>query len=133
MLWSYCRSAILFDFNFFFFLNVAIDNVKYQIDSMGSGETASDGPVLEEFIPLKPSLSSSDEESAHDLKKGSEKKADWLQSVQLWNQEPDASPPPPPVVKNHSLPSSFKAYLQSVQLCKILNLQSVVHLNYHII
>ncbi|XP_078177409.1 transcription factor NIGT1-like [Carex rostrata] len=74
-----------------------IENVKYQIDSMGSGETASDGPVLEEFIPLKPSLSSSDEESAHDLKKGSEKKADWLQSVQLWNQEPDASPPALPV------------------------------------
>ncbi|KAJ1690723.1 hypothetical protein LUZ63_014878 [Rhynchospora breviuscula] len=81
----------------------AIENVKNQMESMVSEETASDGPVLEEFIPLKPSLSSSsDEESAHEEVKKcarmeiSEKKADWLQSVQLWNQHPDPSPPPPP-------------------------------------
>jgi hypothetical protein len=78
--------------------------VKNQIDNMVSQETTSDGPVLEEFIPLKPSLSSSEEESAPEAKKSasseiSEKKADWLQSVQLWNQHPDSSLPPPPVVK----------------------------------
>jgi hypothetical protein len=89
------------DFNLF---NVAIENMKNQIDNMASQETTSDGPVLEEFIPLKPSLSSSEEESAHEVKKGanmeiSEKKADWLQSVQLWNQDPDSSFPPSPVVK----------------------------------
>lgn len=76
--------------------------MKNQIENMVSEESASDGPVLEEFIPLKPSLSSSEEESAREVKKGvnldkSEKKADWLQSVQLWNQEPDPSPPPPAV------------------------------------
>ncbi|KAJ4770291.1 Myb family transcription factor-like [Rhynchospora pubera] len=83
----------------------AIENVKNQMESMVSEETASDGPVLEEFIPLKPSLSSSSgEESAHEVKKCasmemSEKKADWLQSVQLWNQHPDPSPPPLPSVE----------------------------------
>lgn len=91
-------------------VNVAIENVKNQIENMASEETTSDGPVLEEFISLKPCLSSSsEEESAHDeVKKGvsmeiSEKKTDWLQSVQLWNQDPDSSLPPPPVVKDHSL------------------------------
>lgn len=57
-----------------------------------------DGPVLEEFIPLKPSLSStSEEESAlHESKKresSCDRKPDWLQSVQLWNQHPDLTFP----------------------------------------
>ncbi|KAJ3692361.1 hypothetical protein LUZ60_012711 [Juncus effusus] len=80
-----------------------IENVRSQIESMASEEeTVSDGPVLEEFIPLKPSLSSTSDEdqSAHEVKKDvnlverSEMKTDWMQSVQLWNQAPDPSPPP---------------------------------------
>nr|CAB3449635.1 unnamed protein product [Digitaria exilis] len=91
---------------------------KSQMDSVGSEEeTASDdhggGPMLEEFMPLKPSLSlSSSEEhdsTTHDaagLGKKEEDAAetpgswrsqateakrvtppDWLQSIQLWSQE----------------------------------------------
>ncbi|XP_072985356.1 transcription factor NIGT1-like [Typha latifolia] len=69
-----------------------IESVRQQIESE---ETVSDGPVLEEFIPLKPSLSSSEEGCAHEATKRSEepkKKPDWLQSVQLWNQYPDPGP-----------------------------------------
>ncbi|KAF8752715.1 hypothetical protein HU200_011900 [Digitaria exilis] len=96
-----------------------IEGMKSQMDSVGGSEeeTASDdhggGPVLEEFMPLKPSLSLSSEEleSAHDAAEpnGIEKKEeaaetpgswrsqateakrvtppDWLQSIQLWSQE----------------------------------------------
>jgi hypothetical protein len=83
-------------------VRAAIERVKSQLDGVGSEETVSDhGPVLEEFMPLKPSLSlsSSDEhDSARDASAGvgekveaaEAKKAtpDWLQSVQLWSQEP---------------------------------------------
>lgn len=51
-------------------------------------EASSEGqPILEEFIPLKPSSSTEEEKSkeAHD-KAG--KKTDWLRSVPLWNQDP---------------------------------------------
>ena len=82
-----------------------------------SEETVSDrggGPVLEEFIPLKPSLSlsCSEEDSTHaaaatasaagkdeaDRRRPTTpetKKAmpDWLQSVQLWSQQPQQSSP----------------------------------------
>lgn len=93
----------------------AIEGMKSQMDAVvGSEETVSDhGPVLEEFIPLKPSLSlcSSEEESTHAVapvnspKKDESERArpptpetkkampDWLQSVQLWSQEPQQSCP----------------------------------------
>lgn len=66
-----------------------------------SEQTSTDGPVLEEFIPLKRSSSSDeDEHQSHNTKrkdrvevknndKASSKKSDWLRSVQLWNQTPD--------------------------------------------
>ncbi|CAI9096275.1 OLC1v1032376C1 [Oldenlandia corymbosa var. corymbosa] len=68
-----------------------------------SEQTSTEGPVLEEFIPLKRTLSSDDdeedEEQSHKAKKSntsngnekasSNKKSDWLRSVQLWNQTPD--------------------------------------------
>uniref|UniRef100_J3LCC8 HTH myb-type domain-containing protein n=1 Tax=Oryza brachyantha TaxID=4533 RepID=J3LCC8_ORYBR len=92
-----------------------IEGMRSQMDGVGSEETVSDHgppPVLEEFIPLKPSLSlsSSEEESNHAAsdKAGKEEGAqtserhsspqtlpeakrvtpDWLQSVQLWSQQP---------------------------------------------
>ncbi|CAI9756095.1 unnamed protein product [Fraxinus pennsylvanica] len=65
-----------------------------------SEQTSTEGPVLEEFIPIK--RNSDDEErqskkpkdntSVKDSINGSEKsskKSDWLRSVQLWNQTPD--------------------------------------------
>ncbi|XP_042431228.1 transcription factor NIGT1-like isoform X3 [Zingiber officinale] len=67
-----------------------------------------DRPVLEEFIPLKPSSSSSSKERFTDAQKstpppatGSSEKLDWLKSVQLWNQsaETEVEPPPPPPMK----------------------------------
>ncbi|GJM91053.1 hypothetical protein PR202_ga07388 [Eleusine coracana subsp. coracana] len=84
-----------------------IERMRSQMDGVGSEETVSDhGPVLEEFMPLKPSLSLSSSEE-HDSARGdangvvgkkeeaadapeTNKKAlpDWLQSVQLWSQEP---------------------------------------------
>ncbi|XP_022882001.1 transcription factor HHO3-like [Olea europaea var. sylvestris] len=61
-----------------------------------SEQTSTEGPVLEEFIPIK---RDTDDEEQHYKKpknytnvNGSEKsskKSDWLRSVQLWNQTPD--------------------------------------------
>ncbi|KAF5751942.1 transcription factor GLK2 [Tripterygium wilfordii] len=59
--------------------------------------TSSNGPVLEEFIPIKRASSSSvndDEEQSRNEGKSStsdKKKSDWLRSVQLWSQSPDPS------------------------------------------
>lgn len=91
-------------------------------DDVGCEETVTDhGPVLEEFMPLKPSLSLSsseeregarDDATATDADGGVGKKAgaetqddgrlpppeankamsDWLQSVQLWTQKPQQHP-----------------------------------------
>ncbi|KAL5208897.1 hypothetical protein ABZP36_033332 [Zizania latifolia] len=104
-----------------------IEGMRSQMDGAGSEETVSDQgppPVLEEFIPLKPSLSlsSSEEESTHaaaEAKAGNKEEAetpekhssppaaaaakkatpDWLQYVQLWSQQPQqpsSSPSPTP-------------------------------------
>ncbi|OVA05027.1 SANT/Myb domain [Macleaya cordata] len=61
-------------------------------------QTLSDhGPVLEQFLPLKRSNSSfqEEEEEVQQSKRIGEnlgKKVDWLKSVQLWNQNPDPVP-----------------------------------------
>ncbi|KAK1280370.1 Protein PHR1-LIKE 1 [Acorus gramineus] len=54
-------------------------------------ETSSEGPVLEEFIPIKRGTSSETEEEEEVVveKKRSDRKHDWLRSVQLWNPDPD--------------------------------------------
>ncbi|CAK7326527.1 unnamed protein product [Dovyalis caffra] len=73
-------------------------------------QTSSEGPVLEEFIPIKRTHSSSDDENDNENDDHQEqqsqntnnrnksnssnnndhkKKSDWLRSVQLWNQSPD--------------------------------------------
>lgn len=76
-----------------------------------SEQTSTDGPVLEEFMPIKRALSSDDDEQQsrkpkksnisnngndndnksnnNNDKAASSKKSDWLRSVQLWNQTPD--------------------------------------------
>ncbi|CAL9762661.1 unnamed protein product [Musa acuminata subsp. burmannicoides] len=69
----------------------AIECVREQ---MGDDESVNDAPVLEEFIPLKPSLASTSSEGTSEAKKaamvgGLETKPDWLRSVQLWDQQPD--------------------------------------------
>ncbi|KAK1380931.1 myb family transcription factor EFM [Heracleum sosnowskyi] len=46
-------------------------------------QTSSEGPVLEEFMPIK-RVAPSKEDEQHS------KKSDWLKSVQLWNQTPDS-------------------------------------------
>ncbi|KAK7279562.1 hypothetical protein RJT34_24615 [Clitoria ternatea] len=68
-----------------------------------SEQTTSEGPVLEEFIPIKkrastPYCDEDDEDEQHSHKqkvskdnKNSDKwKSDWLRSVQLWNPDPPA-------------------------------------------
>ncbi|KAJ8493566.1 hypothetical protein OPV22_015287 [Ensete ventricosum] len=78
----------------------AIESVRQQ---MSDGERVNNGPVLEEFIPLKPSFKSpsSGAVAAAAAAIGSDRKPDWLRSVQLWNQEPDTSlkvePPKKPI------------------------------------
>lgn len=74
-----------------------------------SEQTTSDGPVLEEFIPLKRSNSPDDDDYELESDKSqinsdlnnnhenSGKKSDWLRSVQLWNQTPD----PPTTQEDH--------------------------------
>ncbi|XP_021754557.1 transcription factor HHO3-like [Chenopodium quinoa] len=79
-----------------------------------SEQTTSDGPILEEFMPLKRS-NSTDDDDEDELESGkpqinninlnnnnnnnekSGKKSDWLRSVQLWNQTPD----PPTTQEDH--------------------------------
>ncbi|BAF08616.1 transcription factor NIGT1 [Oryza sativa Japonica Group] len=109
-----------------------IEGMRSQMDAAGSEETVSDQgppPVLEEFIPLKPSLSlsSSEEESTHAdaAKSGKKEEAetserhssppppppeakkvtpDWLQSVQLWSQEEPQQPSSPSPTPTKDLP-----------------------------
>lgn len=73
-----------------------------------SEQTSSDGPILEEFIPIKRSSSHDDNDNDNDdrhsnkptttnnnrekEKNSDKKKSDWLRSVQLWNQSPDPQP-----------------------------------------
>ncbi|GMH15216.1 hypothetical protein Nepgr_017057 [Nepenthes gracilis] len=63
--------------------------------------TTSDGPIFEEFIPTKRSSSIDEDDELESQKPKisktlnndkSGKKSDWLRSVQLWNQNPDAPP-----------------------------------------
>ncbi|CAK9176219.1 unnamed protein product [Ilex paraguariensis] len=70
-----------------------------------SEQTSSEGPVMEEFIPMRRPSSSDDDEQISKKSKNnscenhnnrdsknndkSSKKSDWLRSVQLWNQTPD--------------------------------------------
>ncbi|KAG5068633.1 hypothetical protein AAZX31_01G079500 [Glycine max] len=72
-----------------------------------SEQTSTDGPVFEEFIPLKKRASQDsveeedeDEEHFHKHKKTAtdKKKSDWLRSVQLWN------PNPPPTKEDVVVP-----------------------------
>ncbi|KAF7006880.1 hypothetical protein CFC21_021878 [Triticum aestivum] len=93
-------------------MSAAIEGMKSQMGGAASEETVSDhdGPVLEEFIPLKPSLSlssSDDETSTHAAAPVSNAKAetppptpetkkampDWLQSAQLstWSEPQQSS------------------------------------------
>ncbi|KAA8532737.1 hypothetical protein F0562_032770 [Nyssa sinensis] len=81
----------------------AIDASRKQLSGttteyfVGQSEcTSSDGPVLEEFMPIKKTPSPEDEQQSHKPKNNSSKnndklskKSDWLRSVQLWNQTPD--------------------------------------------
>ncbi|RWW04428.1 hypothetical protein GW17_00032348 [Ensete ventricosum] len=77
----------------------AIESVRHRA---GAEEGVNEGPVLEEFIPLKPSPTStlSDEERGEARKSaaaiGWDRKPEWLRSVQLWNQEPDTDLKVPP-------------------------------------
>ncbi|XP_030471829.1 transcription factor HHO3-like [Syzygium oleosum] len=102
----------------------AIERCKQQLSVQGqssecnSEQTSMDGPVLEEFIPLKGSYSGDDDgddaceeddgdgdgdgnvdvhHSSRGDKSGDDddntmKKSDWLRSVQLWNPNPDPIP-----------------------------------------
>ncbi|EHA8591586.1 Transcription factor HHO2 [Cocos nucifera] len=84
----------------------AIESIRMQMGS--SEETVTDEPVLEEFISLKPTSSSIEEEKGGSMEinqERSDKKPDWLRSVQLWNQDPDpslpkAEPPRKPIAVN---------------------------------
>ncbi|WOK93385.1 hypothetical protein Cni_G02082 [Canna indica] len=77
----------------------AIESVRQQIDDHPMLRD-DDRPVLEEFIPLKPTSTSLEERtiSIKEAKKssseaaGTNKKLDWLHCVQLWNQ--DSKEPP---------------------------------------
>ncbi|KAL3501663.1 hypothetical protein ACH5RR_036112 [Cinchona calisaya] len=84
----------------------ALTEYNFNGQSECSEQTSTDeGPVLEEFIPIKRALSYDDddeEQQSHKSKKSNtnnnngnnkaaaaSKKSDWLRSVQLWNQTPD--------------------------------------------
>ncbi|XP_030548784.1 transcription factor HHO2-like [Rhodamnia argentea] len=102
-------------------VNQAIESCRQQLSgttteymqggqSQCSEQTSTDGPVLEEFIPIKRVCSASDEEEeeeedddddddeqhSHKNPKSDhatdKKKSDWLRSAQLWNQTAPAPP-----------------------------------------
>lgn len=62
--------------------------------------TSTDGPVLEEFIPIKKRISPYSEQQSHEQHSpkhqkitkdnNDKKKSDWLRSVQLWNPHPQS-------------------------------------------
>lgn len=95
----FCSMFVLFDFCGFFFS--AIDSCRQQLSGVStasSEHTSSDGPVLEEFIPIKKVSAKSNSENEEDEQSKPEKievgRLDWLKSAQLWNQSPD-----PPVTE----------------------------------
>ncbi|CAI9775164.1 unnamed protein product [Fraxinus pennsylvanica] len=63
----------------------------YNVISECSEKTSSEGPVLEEFIPIKKTLFTSvdDEQELKSYNDNVSKKSDWLRSVKLWNPTPD--------------------------------------------
>ncbi|KAI4339441.1 hypothetical protein MLD38_024386 [Melastoma candidum] len=104
-------------------VNTAIENYRQQLSrttttdflhgghSKCSEQTSTQGPVLEEFIPIKRPCSGSDDNDDDDddaeidsgrqssevngtlSSNDNKKKSDWLRSAQLWNQTtPDPSP-----------------------------------------
>lgn len=96
-------------------VNQAIESCRRQLSgttteymqggqSQCSEQTSTDGPVLEEFIPIKRICSASDDDEEedddeqHSHKKpksdnaADKKKSDWLRSAQLWNQTAPAPP-----------------------------------------
>ncbi|XP_031478311.1 transcription factor HHO3-like [Nymphaea colorata] len=84
----------------------AIEACRQQLEAEigGAGsdceETSSEGPVLEEFIPLKKDSEDTQKENCREETKEdgcgdtSEKdeKPDWLRSVQLWSQDAESTP-----------------------------------------
>lgn len=79
-------------------ISQAIDGYKQQMAAqwllLGRSEcedTPSEEPVLEEFIPLKRSSSSEEQEKSRDSQERVGTKPDWLSSVRLWNQDPDTN------------------------------------------
>lgn len=80
----------------------AIESCRQQLSGVStdsSEHTSSDGPVLEEFIPInKPSVNSHfeiEEDEQSKPEKIELGRSDWLKSAQLWNQSPD-----PPVTED---------------------------------
>ncbi|GMH31220.1 hypothetical protein Nepgr_033063 [Nepenthes gracilis] len=79
-----------------------------------SEQTTSNGPILEEFIPIKKRGSSTDEDDELESQKPNAtetqnnekpaKKSDWLRSVPLWNQNPD------PTANEDSRPGTVSAF-----------------------
>ncbi|RWR85521.1 myb family transcription factor EFM-like protein isoform X2 [Cinnamomum micranthum f. kanehirae] len=66
---------------------IAMESLFYgrsECEEQASGEGQ---PVLEEFLPLKPS-SSSEEDKSKETHDKAGKKSEWLMSVPLWNQDP---------------------------------------------
>ncbi|KAK7268385.1 hypothetical protein RIF29_21083 [Crotalaria pallida] len=78
-------------------------NLNVQSSECSGQTTSMEGPVLEEFIPIKkrasPDCDDEDEQHSHKSKvskdnnnksNSDKKKSDWLRSVQLWNPHPSA-------------------------------------------
>ncbi|XP_022982180.1 transcription factor HHO2-like [Cucurbita maxima] len=75
----------------------AIDSCRQQLSGVStesSEHTSSDGPVLEEFIPINRASVNSHFENGEDELLQPEKnevgRSDWLKTAQLWNQSPES-------------------------------------------
>ncbi|XP_057961526.1 transcription factor HHO2-like [Malania oleifera] len=81
-----------------------------------SEQTTSEGPVLEEFIPLRRASSSDDDEhESSKIKAPKDKKSDWLRSAQLWNQPSDPpteedSPGKPSAKEGKKIDGAFQPF-----------------------
>ncbi|CAI9761841.1 unnamed protein product [Fraxinus pennsylvanica] len=90
-------------------------------ESECSEQISSEGPILEEFIPIKRALSTSDYDDEEKSQKPnnknskntdekSSKKSDWLRSVGLWNQTPDPTPEEVDGLTNDEVKSHLQKY-----------------------
>ena len=86
---------ITMEVSYLYLFAAAIESCRQMMEIDDEGTSCENGPILEEFIPVnsrKSSLVEAEDSFSTTKRKNqeiSEKKPDWLRSVQLWSPLPD--------------------------------------------